>query len=173
MDPDLSGLLDTSARWPSATHSLKGRIIIASPKVYEMRQGVPKIIETLAQTNVPAVGPSVDSRTCPRIFAVVVVRMHSWHLVGLVGYRFLAVCSPAPVASGCSPWTGNPGGPWDAAAAVAVNDPEVVAARHFLVEVKFGCLRKWGLWLHSSNQLHLAVQSALRGLPLPPWGRCQ
>lgn len=106
-----------------------------------MRQRVPEIIETLAQTNVPAVGPSVDNRTSPRIFAAVVVRTRSWHLAELVAHIFLAVCTPDPAASGCFPWTGNRGGPWDAAAAVAVNDPEVVAG-HYLAEVKFGCQRK-------------------------------
>lgn len=143
MGPDLSGLLDTSAIRPSATSCFKSRIFIASPKVYEMRQGVPKIIETLAQTNVPAVEPSVDSRTFLRIFAAVVVRTRSWHLVGLAVHRFLAVwCSPAPVASDCFPWAGIRGAPWNAAAAVAANDPEVVAVGHCLAVVRFGCLRK-------------------------------
>ena len=154
---------------------LRGRKIIASPEVHEVRQGVPKIIETRVQTNVPAVGPSADSRTCPRIFAVAVVHTRSSHLAVPVTHKSrAAVGIPAPVASGCFPLTGTQEVAYDvvAAAADAVDGWEAVAVGRCFGEVKFGRQTRKPP-LRSPNLLHLEVPSVSHGLPLPREERYQ
>ncbi len=138
--------------------------------VYEMRQGVPGIIETRAQTNVPAVGPSRDSRKRLRIDAAVTVHTSSLHLVALVAHRFRAVGTLAPAALGYFPEMDSRAAAWDAAA--AADDPEAAVVGHYFGEVIFGYLSRRQLQLRLMNLLHFD-RSALCALPLPRGERCR
>lgn len=101
---------------------------------YEMRQGVPRIIETRAQTNVP-VGPSGDNHKRRRIGSAVVVHMSSPHQVEFVSQTLRAVYILALGASGYFPKTGTPVAASGALAVAVAGDWEAAVAGHCFGEV--------------------------------------
>lgn len=101
---------------------------------YEMRQGVPRIIETRAQTNVP-VGPSGHNHKRRRIGSAAVVHMSSPHQVELVAHILRAVYILALAALGYFPKTGIPVAASGALAVAVAGDWEAAVAGHCSGEV--------------------------------------
>ena len=130
-------------------------------------------------TNVPAVAPSVGTRTFLQTSAVVAGRTRPLGLAGLEQRTWLAVAyTPAPAASGVSP-VNSLEDPYDvavvvvaavAAAAVAAADARIVSAveQHF-VPVVVGRLQSRRIGLPLPHYFLLDLLIVWRGL-LPPLG---
>lgn len=117
--------------------SLNGHVIIASLINYEMRQGVPRIIETRAQTNVP-VGPSGHNHKRRRIDFAVAVHTSSPHQVEPVAHILRAVYILALGGSGYFPKTGIPVAASGALAVAVAGDWDAAVVEHCSGGVLFG-----------------------------------